>query len=318
MTSLKDLLPSRELGRTGVRVSTVSIGTAFIGSDRDRGSSASDAALAAATAVLSGPFRVVDTANTYGYGNSEIALGQAIRAMGGVPEGTVVVTKAGRNRDTGEYGRDRVLRSFDESAERLGIDFFPLYHLHDPYTMSFEEASGPGGALEALVRLKEEGLVGSLGIAAGTLSIVEQYVDTGLFDVVLTHNRYTLLNRSATPLIEKAAERGMGVINAAPFGGGILAAGASSGGTYAYRAADQATLERVTRLQEICRHHDVPLPAVALQFSLRNPQVDTTLVGTASARRVADFFDLATFDVPEELWREIEALGDPPVDFGSD
>lgn len=318
MTSFKDLLPSRELGPTGVRVSTVSVGTAFIGSDRERGSAASDRALAAATAALAGPFRLVDTANTYGYGNSEIALGQAIEAMGGVPDDTVLVTKAGRNRDTGEYGRDRVLRSFDESVARLGVDVFPVYHLHDPYTMSFEEASGPGGALEALVQLKEEGRVGSLGIAAGTLSVVGQYVDTGLFDVVLTHNRYTLLNRSATALIEKAAGLGMGVINAAPFGGGILAAGAGSGSTYAYREADRATLERVAQLQEICRRHGVPLPAVALQFSLRNPRIDTTLVGTASARRVAEFFHLATLEVPEALWGEIEELGDPPVDFGAD
>lgn len=318
MSALKQLMPTRELGSTGVLVSPVSVGTAFIGSDGERGAAATDRSLAAAVAALTGPFRVVDTANSYGYGNSEIVLGQAIRAVGGVPDDTVVVTKAGRNRQTGEYGADRVMRSFEESSMRLGIDYFPIYHLHDPYTMTFEDAMAPGGAVEALVRLKEQGVVGRLGIAAGTLSLVESYVDTGIFDVVLTHNRYTLLNRTALPLMEKAVSQGMGVINAAPFGGGLLATGARAGATYAYREADASVLERVDRLEALCASYEVPMPAVALQFSMRNSLVDTTMVGTASAQRVAEFYELATLDVPDALWGEIEALGEPPVDFGSD
>jgi len=309
---------ARTLGRTGIEVLPVSIGTAFIGSDRDRGEPMSDAAVEAATAVLTGPFRMVDTANSYGHGRSESALGAAVRALGGVPAGTTLVTKAGRDRGTGDYSADRVMLSFEESAQRLGIDRFPLYHLHDPYQMTFQEAMAPGGAVEALLRLKEEGLVGHLGIAAGPLSLVEAYVDTGLFDVMLTHNRYTLLNRSATALMEKAVGQGMGVINAAPFGGGILATGATAGATYAYESAGESVVAYVRQLQEICARDGLPLAAVALQFSLRNPLISTTMVGTASAARVAQFHEFMTLEIPEELWAKVAALGDPPVDFGAD
>src|SRR4029453_11580450 len=107
-------------------------------------------------------------------------------------------------------------------------------HLHDPYSVSFEEATGPGGAVEGLLELREGGFVDAIGVAAGRMSLMRRYVATGLFDVVLSHNRFTLVDRSATPLFEEAAERGMGFFNAPPFGGGLLARGSASGAPYAY------------------------------------------------------------------------------------
>ena len=96
--------------------------------------------------------------------------------------------------------------------ERLGIDKIALLHLHDPERMSFEDAVAPGGPVEALVDLREQGLVDHLGVAGGPVGLLQQYLDTGEFEVMLSHNRYTLLDRSAEPLFRYAADRGLGVL----------------------------------------------------------------------------------------------------------
>ncbi len=309
-----DDLPTRLLGRTGIEVSPVSLGAPFVGSDAEVEEPTSAAATAAATALLLGPFRLVDTSNSYGAGRSERALGTALAGIGGVPAGTTVVTKADRDLTSGELTGDRVRRSFEESVTRLGLDHFPLYHLHDPYTVTFEEASAPGGALDALVELRDQGLVGHLGVAAGPLDLLRRYLDTGIFDAVLTHNRYTLVNRSAQDFIDDAAGRGIAVLNGAPFGGGLLARGTAGSSSYAYRPADAAVLAWVAELEALCARWQVPLPAVALHFSLRNPNISTTLVGTARPERVAEILALYRTPVPAELWAEVEALGRPAVE----
>src|SRR5690606_32112400 len=126
-----------------------------------------------------------------------------------------------------------------------GIERFPLYHLHDPYTITFEEAAAPGGALEGLTELREQGLVGALGIAAGPLALLDEYVATGLFQAVLTHNRFTLVDRTAAARIDAWSEAGIGVMTGAPFGGGLLAVGASRTSSYEYRPAPAELLEWV-------------------------------------------------------------------------
>lgn len=308
----------RVLGRTGLEVSEVSLGAALLGRDRELGEVPSEQAVAAAVAMLTGPFVAVDSSNSYGEGRSELALGAGIATLGGIPDGRLLMTKADRDLATGRFDGDRVLRSFEESTRRLGVDVLPVYQLHDPYTVSFAEAMAPGGAVEAMVRLRDEGSVGHLGIAAGTLSLVSAYVDTGVFDVVLTHNRFTLLNRSAADLIEDWAARGLGVVNGAPFGGGLLARGAKPGASYAYEPADEPVLRFVARLEDLCREWEVPLPAAALQHSTRNPAIATTLVGTTNPDRVVQTQALAAHPVPDGFWAAVDALGTPPVDFGTD
>ncbi len=112
--------------------------------------------------------------------------------------------------------------SVKESLERLGLDRVPLLHLHDPERISFAAAIEPGGPVEALAELKREGIAEHLGVAGGPVGLMRQYLDTGVFEVVLTHNRYTLLDRSADALFRAAHERGIGALNAAPYGGGML------------------------------------------------------------------------------------------------
>lgn len=315
MTATQGVLPERTLGRTGVVVSAVSLGAPSVGSDVEPGEPTSAAARDAARAMLESPFRLVDTSNSYGAGRSERALGAAIRELGGVPAGTTLVTKADRDLSTGVLDADRVRRSFEESVERLGVEHFSVYHLHDPYSVTFREAAGPGGAIEGLVRLREEGLVGHLGIAAGPLGLLREYVGTGVFDVVLTHNRYTLVDRSAEPFVDEMGERGVAVMNGAPFGGGILARGSAGAATYAYQPVRPEVVAWVRRVEEVCARFAVPLPAVALQFSLRHPGISTTLVGTTRPARVAETLEHALTVVPDDLWAEVERLGRPPVEL---
>ena len=131
---------------------------------------------------------------------------------------------------------------------------------------------GPGGALDGLLTLRDEGLVEHIGIAEGGVELARRYVATGVFAAMITHNRWTLVDRSAGPLIEDAAERDPGISNAAVFGGGILVRGAeASRGRYAYHQVSDLLLEHIAAMGSTCEEHGVPLPAAALRFSLRNP-----------------------------------------------
>ena len=122
-------------------------------------------------------------------------------------------------------------------------------HLHDPENISFEEGIAPDGPLEAMRALQEEGVIAHLGVAGGPIDLMQRYIRTGAFAAVLTHNRYTLVDTSAEPLIAEAQERGVAVLNAAPFGGGVLAGGRASEGTYAYRDAAPEELARIEAIQ---------------------------------------------------------------------
>src|SRR5690606_3780691 len=137
----------------------------------------------------------------------------------------------------------------------------------------FERAMEPGGPVETLLELRREGIAQHMGVAGGPIDLLRRFVATGAFEVVLTHNRYTLLDRSAAPLIAEAYERGLGVLNAAPFGGGLLSKGPGAVRTYAYRDAADTVLDRVRAMEQHCARFGVPLAAAALQFSIRDRRV---------------------------------------------
>ncbi|GAB3398379.1 aldo/keto reductase [Humibacter soli] len=287
----------------------IAVGTSALGGRTERNP---DEELAAATAILRGPFHTVDTSNAYSGGRSEELLGMARAELGDQPTADIV-TKVDRDPTTGALDRDRVLRSYEESMTRLGLDRVDILHLHDPYTISLGEATGQGGAIEGMLELRESGAVSAIGIAAGPIPLMRSYVDTGVFDVLLTHNRYTLVDRSAESLLLEARRRGMGVFNAAPFGGGLLATGARPGATYAYRPASDDLIAWVERVEVLCFEHGVSLQAAALHFSLRSPLVDSTVVGVSSPRRLAELEALSRVEVPETLWAELEAIGHAPA-----
>lgn len=162
---------------------------------------------ALADALIASPLGGVDTSNNYAEGRSEALLGAAIARAGGLPAGKLVSSKADTDPVTGVFDGDRVRRSLDESLQRLGLDRLPLYQLHDPYGLTLAEAMAPGGAVAALLAARDEGVIGAIGIASGTMAQVHGYVETGAFDAVLSHNRYTLVDRTAEPTFRLARRR---------------------------------------------------------------------------------------------------------------
>lgn len=297
-------------------IDDITVGTSSLGRATVPGSPEDADAVATASALLTGPFSRVDTSNAYAGGRSEQVLGAALAELGSRGAARVVpaqvVTKVDADPGTGVLDRDRVLRSYDESLQRLGLDRVGVLHLHDPYTVTLAQAAAPGGALEGMRELRDSGAVDAIGIAAGPIDLMTAYVGTGIFDALLTHNRYTLVDRSAEQLLADARRRGMITFNAAPFGAGILASGARPGASYGYRPASPALLDWVTRAEELCEAYGVPLRAAALHFSLRSPLVDSTVVGVSSSTRLAQLVALRDVIIPDALWGDLDTLGAAP------
>ena len=301
----------RPLPGTSLQVSAVTLGGAPLGSMPEAFGYdvPSERALAVIRAVLASRIRTIDTSNGYSDGESERRIGAGIAAAGGLPDDVLVITKVDP-RD-GDYSGDRVRASVAESQERLGLDHLPLVHLHDPEFHAFETMTEPGGAVDALVALRESGVVGAIGVAGGDVHEIGRYVDLGVFDVLLTHNRWTLVDRSAGPLIENAVGRGMGVLNAAVYGGGILARMDDTLTTYGYREAPAEVLDAVRSLRTLCTRFGTDLSTAALQWSLRDERIASTVVGLSRPERIGPVLQAADAVLPEEFWAEAETLVPP-------
>jgi D-threo-aldose 1-dehydrogenase len=307
-------LSLRVLGGAKLAVTPICFGTSPLASMAQLYGYAVDEERAVATvlAAFNSPVNFIDTSNGYGEdGTAERRIGAAIRRAGGLPSHVVLATKVDPDPRTGDFSGERVRASLEESMERLGVDRIALLHLHDPERISFEEGVAPGGPVEALVDLRERGLVEHLGVAGGPVGLLQQYLDTGEFEVVLSHNRYTLLDRSAEPFFRSASSRGLGILNAAPYGGGMLSKGPSVQQKYAYGSRDDRIREAAEAMEAACRRYDVPLAAAALQFSMRSDVIDSTVVGMSSPQRIAQTLELAAVAIPDELWPELEQLTPP-------
>jgi D-threo-aldose 1-dehydrogenase len=308
------LLHRRLLGKIAADVAAISIGCAPLGSmpkTFDYEVTEENAKSTVITALKS-PLNYIDTAAWYGDGESERRVGLALRELGGLPAGAFLQTKAGCGPD-GDFTGETVKRRFDRSLRLLGVDRIELVFLHDAENTTWEEAWAPGGPVEVLQALREEGLIGYLGVASGPIDLEIRYVETGVFDAVITHNRYTLLNRSADPLLTIAHDRGIAVLNAAPYGSGILAKGPAQYPRYAYHVADRNAVAQAFRYQDICDRCGVPLAAAALQFSLRDSRIVNTIVGMTRPERVRQTIEFAEWEIPESCWEELMA---EPFDSG--
>jgi D-threo-aldose 1-dehydrogenase len=265
-----------------------------------------DEAARALDELLDGPFTFIDTGNDYGDGRSEQRIGAALARGRG--SGMTVATKVDRDKRSGVFDGSRVRRSTEESLGRLGVDRVPLLHLHDPEHIGFDASMAAGGPVEALVRLRDEGIAASIGVAGGSATLLRRFVETGVFDVVQTHNRFTLLDRTSDTLISVATERGLGVINAAPYGGGLLSDVTGQVDSYGYRPLADALRRARDAMRDACGRFGVPLAAAALQFSTRDPRIHTTIVGMSRPGRATSTRELLGVHVPDELWSELDAL----------
>jgi D-threo-aldose 1-dehydrogenase len=251
----------------------------------------------------------LDTSRLYGFGRSEERIGDVIRERGGLPKGFIVSTKLDRDHKTNKFDAGEARRSLEESLKALNLDRVHLLHLHDPeHARSLSEVTGPDGALPALLKMKEAGLCDAIGLAAGTLDVMMPLLKDWEFDALITHNRFTLVNRNATPMIDFAASKGIAVLNAAPYAGGVLAKGSDSFKRYVYQEATDDVLSPVKRVEAVCAKHGVPPGAAALQFSTRDPRIASTICGVSKPERVKETIAWAEWKIPQALWDELQSL----------
>lgn len=301
----------RSLGHSGPYVSELGIGTSPLGGMPTLYGHDVDPQTAIATvqsALEAAAITFLDTSNNYGSGASERRIGEAIRRIGGLPDGFVVATKADPLPGERHFTGARVLESFTESMDRLGLDRVPVYYLHDPEVFDFDDLVAPGGAVDAMKELKRRGSVDVIGVAGGDLTAMRQYVDTGAFDILLNHNQYTLLDRSADRLIDHAVDAGLAYVNAAPYASGMLAKPGKDRPRYQYREPTPDILARTQRLRDVCDRFGVPLAAAALQFSTRDQRISSTVVGVSSPARVDELLRNATTRIPSGLWSELDEV----------
>lgn len=304
-------LKKRPIGKTGLEVTEIGFGTAALGDMPDTYGHSVDEATAYETihAIFDGPVNLMDTSRNYGSGRSEERIGSVIRERGGLPDGFVLSTKLDRDMETGRFDAAQARRSFEESLEALGLDRIQILHLHDPeYATDLKDVTRPGGALDELFRIKEEGLATAVGLAMGRLDVMLPLVKDWPFDIVLNHNRFTLLNRSANALFDYAHANGIAVFNAAPYAGGVLAKGSSRVPRITYQEADESALGPVRQIESVCAGHSVAPGAAAIQFSLRDPRITSTVVGVSKPGRIRQTLDWANAEFPAQAWLDLKDL----------
>ena len=316
-------LAQRPLGSTGLMVTPLCIGCAPLGNMPETFTyEVSEAqALDTVRATFNSPINFLDTAYSYGDGESERRIGLVLSEFGGatpggkVPAGYVLASKCDRNMQTGDFSGKQIRYSIERSLKLLGLNKIQIMHLHDPETTTFENVMSKGGPLEVMQQCQKEGLIEHLGVAGGPIDLEIKYVETGAFSVVITHNRFTLLNTVAEPLLEMAHKRGVAVLNAAPYGSGMLAKGPSAYPRYAYQQANNDLIDRAFKMEALCKDYGVPLAAAALHFSLRDPRITSTIIGYSKPERIQQTLDLAATHIPAELWPKLEALIPEPKEL---
>jgi D-threo-aldose 1-dehydrogenase len=322
----------RVIGGTGLSVTRLGLGGASIGG-LYRETNPADAAATIARALDLG-VRLFDTSPLYGYGASERRMGEALRDH--PRDDFVLSTKVGRlirrvdaigvdadvdrqafdghedafYRGTGkvrpvfDYSGDGVLRSIEESLERLGMDRVDIALIHDPDD-HWEAAMN--GAYPALHRLREQGVVRAIGAGMNQSAMLARFARDGDFDVFMLAGRYTLLDQDGlSELLPLCQEKGIGVLVAGVMNSGLLA-GPRVGATFNYVPAPQALVDRAQRIATICRRHGVTLKAAAIQFPLAHPAVTALVAGVRSPAHLDDYPSLMREAIPSALWDQLRS-----------
>ncbi|MFE9428825.1 aldo/keto reductase [Kitasatospora sp. NPDC006697] len=314
----------RPLGSSAVAMTELAFGAAAIGNLYTPVDDAQ--AEQAVEAAWQEGIRSFDTAPHYGLGLSERRLGEALR---GRPRSEYTVsTKVGRilepapaatgddlangfavpatHRRRWDFTADGVRRSIEESLNRLDLDRIDIAYLHDPDDHAEQALTE---AYPALHRLREEGVLGAIGIGMNQAEVPARFVRETDLDVVLLAGCYSLLTqRGLAELLPQAAERGVGVVIGGVFNSGLLA-DPKPGATFDYAAAPPEVLNRALELKAVCERHGVPLRAAALRFPFGHPAVASVLVGTRSAAEVHDCAEMLRHPVPAALWAELKERG---------
>lgn len=329
-----DPAATRALGRRGVRVSQLGVGTGPFGS---MGREDSDATIAATFARLfDGGLRYFDTAPLYGLGLAEHRLGAALRTVD--RRAVTISTKVGRLlrplaggavpgpaegapafEVAFDYSYEGVMRSLEHSLQRLGTNAVDIVLIHDVNRrwqgdlVEQRYAEAMAGAYPALDALRSQGVIKAIGVGVNDWSILLRFAADGDFDAFMLAGRYTLLDHTALGrFMPDCQRRGISVLLAAPFNSGILATGATADATYFYQAAEAEVAARTRRIEAACARHGVALAAAALQFPLAHPVVASVVTGMRSAREAQANLAHCRAAIPAAFWEELkhEALID--------
>jgi D-threo-aldose 1-dehydrogenase len=317
-----------KLGKTDLFVTRMGIGGAALGglyhvvSDQ--------AAAETVEAAWQCGINLFDTAPLYGHGRSEERMGSALRTH---PRDTFVLsTKVGRilvpaDASTVEsvffekpapfepvfdFSYEGVMRSFEESLRRLRLDRVDILLIHDPDDC-YQEALL--GAYPTLHKLRSQGVVKAIGAGMNQAEMLARFAREGDFDCFLLAGRYTLIDHSGLrELLPLCQQKNISIIIGGPYNSGILAGGAVSGTKFNYQDASTEVVERVRKVEEVCRRHSVPLKAAALQFPLAHPAVASVIPGARSVAEMEENFALMTVSIPRGFWRDLRAEGLLPED----
>ena len=306
---MRDPLDTTGLGRTGLAVRRLAMGTAplasiFWGND-------SDTAVRTAARALELGVGFFDTAPFYGLGESERRLGRALAAAGG--ERPVIATKAGRlltaepDGTVGvhfDFSYDAAWQSLESSLERLGVDRVDIVHIHDPDDHVDEALEG---TFPALAARRDEGVIAAVSLGTNSVATAAAFLERADLDCMLVAGRYTLLDQSAAELIDACAERGVAYLAAGVFNSGVLAR-PREGSWYDYGPASADRLARATAIDGVCRRHGLSLREAAVNFPLANPAVTSVVVGMAAPAEVDENLAALRTPLPDELWQELRSL----------
>lgn len=314
-------------------IPTLGMGTAPIGNLYRVVSEAE--ARATLDAAWEAGIRYYDTAPHYGFGLGERRLG-AMLAERDLTGEAIVSTKVGRllvpTDATGQrhgfvdadpfeplfdYSHDAVLRSFEGSCGRLRRSRIDLLLAHDLGRLTHGDAHSDhlraflNGGYRAMRDLRDSGAVGTIGIGVNEVAICDELLDHVELDMILLAGRYTLLDRSAERLLARCSELGVRLIVGGPYNSGILARDLDGPLHFDYATPSAEVVDKAQRLAQVCVDFAVALPAAALQFPLRHPQVVSVIPGLVGTDQVADTMARMAAPLPEPLWPALDAALDP-------
>jgi len=321
-----------KFGRTGLEVTAFGFGTAPIGNIfNEIDEATSDAMIQCA---WDAGVRYFDTAPMYGHGLSELRTGHSLRWKD--RDTYVLSSKVGRLLKPAkrsdidfapwvnaapfevmfDYSYDGVMRSVEDSLQRLALERLDICFIHDidVFTRGAEQPAvfeqAMDGAWKALSKLREEGVVTAIGVGVNEWEVCQAALERHDFDCFLLAGRYTLLEQDALdkflPLCE---ERGVAVVVGGGFNSGILATGAVAGAKYNYAPAPARVMEKVRKIEAVCADHKVPLPAAALQFVVAHPVIPSFMAGTRTRAQLEQNLHWFSHDIPADLWAELKAQG---------
>ena len=306
---------------TGLEVTELSFGTSSLGSMPDTYGYEvpEDRAQKTLNRFFQGPVNMLDTSRNYAMGESEKRIGNAIKENGGWPKDFLLSTKLDRNMDTLILDKNRARESLEESLKTLNVDSVDILFLHDPeYAKDLSDITKKDGAMDELFKIKEEGLAKAVGIAMGKIDIMFPLLKDWNFDVMISHNRFTLINREANEMYDYASSKNIAIFNAAPYAGGVLAKGPDNFKKVTYQDATEEKLAPAREFEKVCKKHNVELGAAALQFSLKDKRITSTICGVTSVESIEKNLTWANSKIPDEFWNEISKLSysnnDPEAD----